>query len=124
MQLLVFVPIFLVLGFVSFYFFAIQVCLASYDMYDSGKRLRQKIFNSNVYVMDKKEKTTIIKHKIIEVESLVLFCLLMSIGLYLMAKTPNPISVIVACLSSIIPGLIAFTMALFTKDMGIFANKN
>ena len=34
--------IFLVLGFVGFYFFAIQVCLASYDMYDSGKKLRQR----------------------------------------------------------------------------------
>ena len=116
--------IFLVIGFVCFHFFAIQVCLASYDMYDSGKKLRQKIFNSSVYVMNKKEKTTIIKNKIIEVESFVLFYLLISIGFYLMAKMPNQIGVVVACLSSIIPGLIAFTIALFTKDMGIFANKN
>lgn len=124
MQLLVFVPVFLGLGFISFLFFALQVCLASYDMYDSGKRLRQKIFNSNVYVMDRKEKTTIIKHKIIEIESFVLFYLLISIGFYLMTKTSSPISVVVACLSSIIPGLIAFMVALFTKDMGIFANKH
>lgn len=124
MQLLIFVFIFLCLGFVCFLFFALQVCLASYDMYDSGKRLRQKMFGSNIYIMDKEEKTTIIKHKIIEIESFVLFHLLIVLGFYLMAKTPNPISVVVACLSSIIPGLIAFTMALFTKDMGIFANKN
>lgn len=93
-------------------------------MYDSGKRLRQKIFNSNVYVMDKEEKTTIIKHKIIEIESFVLFYLLIVLGFYLMTKTSNSIGVVVACLSYIIPELIAFTIALFTKDMGIFANKH
>lgn len=74
--------------------------------------------------MDKEEKTTIIKSKIIEVESFVLFYLLMSIGFYLEVKTPNPISVVVMCFAFIVPELIAFTMALFTKDMGIFANKN
>lgn len=37
MQLLIFVFIFLCLGFVGFLFFALQGCLASYDMYDSGK---------------------------------------------------------------------------------------
>jgi len=115
--------IFLVLGFVGFYFFAIQVCLASYDMYDSGKKLRQKIFNSSVYVMDKKEKITIIKNKIIEVESFVLFYLLISIGFYLMAKMPNQIGVVDGRITITIPGLIAFAMALFTKDMGIFNNK-
>ena len=124
MQLLVFILLFLALGLVCLFFFALMVSMYSYDAYDSGKRLRQKIFNSNVYVMDKEEKTTIIKHKIIEIESFVLFYLLIVIGFYLMAKTPNPISVVVVCLSSIIPGLIAFTIALFTKDMGIFANKH
>lgn len=108
----------------AFYFFALQVCLASYDMYDSWKRLRQKMFGSNIYIIDKEEKTTIIKHKIIEIESFVLFYLLISVGFYLMTKTSSPISVVVACLSSIIPGLIAFIMALFTKDMGIFAYKH
>lgn len=124
MQLLVFMFLFLALGLVCFFFFALMVSIYSYDAYDSGKRLRQKIFNSNVYVMDKEEKATIIKHKIIEIESFVLFYLLISIGFYLMVKTPNPIGVVVVCLSSIIPELIAFTIALFTKDMGIFAYKH
>lgn len=124
MQLLVFMFLFLALGLVCFFFFALMVSMYSYDAYDSGKRLRQKMFGSNIYVMDKEEKTTIIKSKIIEIESFVLFYLLISIGFYLMIKIPNPIGVVVACLSSIIPGLIAFTTALLTKDMGIFANKN
>lgn len=124
MQLLIFVFIFLCLGFVSFLFFALQVCLASYDMYDSGKRLRQKMFNSNVYVMDKEEKSTIIKNKIIEVESFVLFYLFIAIGFYLTVKTSNPISVVVMGFAFIVPELVAFTMALFTKDIGMFANKN
>lgn len=124
MQILIFIFIFLILGISCFLFFALMVNIYSYDAYDSGKRLRQKMFGNNIYIMDKEEKVTIIKNKIIAIESYVIFYLLISIGFYLVIKTSSPISVVVMCFAFIVPELIAFTVALSTKDMGIFANKN
>ena len=115
--------IFLVIGFVCFHFFALQVSMASFDAYDCGKKLRNKIINEPVYVMNKEEKTTAIKDKIITTETFILFYLFIGVGFYLLTVINNPVIIIIMCLSFVVPPFVAFIIALSTKDMGIFAKK-